>query len=716
MQIEDRKYKQPDIRQGVMKVIRDVPQQAPAYMPPMLQGGDMLGNALMEPAEVQVLAYVAKGIGGNLLEVGCHKGMTTWSLAQALPDQHIYALDWPTNDTLPEIQQHQIPHLSDVCKYAAHLDNVEVQTGNSHAINWRERFRGVRLVLVDGDHSRDGVARDAYQAFEYFRGTGGGVIAFHDYYTGKVPGWCGVNDVVDGLPFYKFRFHNLVFLWTGTEDTNPLWELFGPLYTVCHASNRPDGWLTAYYSYMEEIPNQAMVQYVLCCDAGREAEFNTDDCPENVHLVINTGRQCAVDAMNAAASAAKGDVLIVGADDIYAPVGWVRDLTAKTYDLSQQFVIQVSSGTPADARGLMVMSILSAAYHRRLGCVFYPEFEGMYGDDDFTEQAFYDGVVVDCRELVFRHVHPVYSTEAHWDETYQRQNDPARYAAGQRILETRRLRRQTPRQTPNPALKTIVIAMPGEEFPMLWVNYLLQLEFALARKYSLVNSFAVASSPYCVRQAILDGLRVSDTPTPDYILWIDDDNLLTAEQFAMLMQGLDENPDAGMVAGWCWIPQASYCPQPRLSCGKWKRDRDGQILPDFSGDTLPYEEILKAADGDYLLDVDWSGFPVMLMRGELADGEKLGKYPFSPAAVGPQLQWGVLGEDVSFCYRAQQAGYRVLVHPRVEVPHLKLGSANGGKPAADIAAAYDQKKRAAKTVVQAPAAAALPVGVSYSGI
>jgi hypothetical protein len=53
-------------------------------------------------------------------------------------------------------------------------------------------------------------------------------------------------------------------------------------------------------------------------------------------------------------------------------------------------------------------------------------------DNDFTDRAYADGVVIDAKEIVIEHMHPAFGL-AEVDATYARSNDPAIYAAG---LET----------------------------------------------------------------------------------------------------------------------------------------------------------------------------------------------------------------------------------------------------------------------------------------
>ena len=61
----------------------------------------------------------------------------------------------------------------------------------------------------------------------------------------------------------------------------------------------------------------------------------------------------------------------------------------------------------------------------------------MYADNDFTEHARHDGVVIDARHLVFEHRHPTV-TGAKMDIQYMHENQLHSYQVGEKILKRRR--------------------------------------------------------------------------------------------------------------------------------------------------------------------------------------------------------------------------------------------------------------------------------------
>jgi hypothetical protein len=175
--------------------------------------------------------------------------------------------------------------------------------------------------------------------------------------------------------------------------------------SLIHASARPNGWIDAYRAWMASAANPGDLEYVLAVDLDQAPEFR--DVPPDVKLVINHGRCCAVDAWNVAARAATGRLLVQVADDFFPPPMWDEALISRVPDLDGEHVIAIYEGRPDR---LLCHSILTRAYYDRYGYLFYPEYHGMWADDEFTDVAYRDGVVIEARDLVFNHKHPAFGT------------------------------------------------------------------------------------------------------------------------------------------------------------------------------------------------------------------------------------------------------------------------------------------------------------------
>ena len=209
---------------------------------------------------------------------------------------------------------------------------------------------------------------------------------------------------------------------------------------------------------------------------------------------------------------------------------------------------------------------------------------------------------------------------------------------------------------------SIGICMPGESFSSAWVSNWTNLFMSLlASGYDPAPLFGYSSSVFVTRASLAFEMMHSAAPI-DYILWIDDDNIVTPEMFQRLKRDLEEHPEADMVAGWSWVePNAMTGTPAIISCGRLK--------PNYTVEPFDFGEIKRAAVADTLLEAQYTGFPCVLMRyGLLA---KAGPNPFAPI-LGDDLRWGMTGEDLAFCAHARErGGALILVDPKVKVPHLK---------------------------------------------
>ena len=228
-----------------------------------------------------------------------------------------------------------------------------------------------------------------------------------------------------------------------------------PIFSLCHATARlPDGWRPAYQAWLENCDNPSQVEYVLAMDlADRErfptslsfpriGEIGASPCGPRLPQIIwtfNPGAQNAVAAWNCAAAASNGRFIIQVADDLWPPLHWDTELLKVIPDLDGEYAIEVRTGTSADDewRRLMAHSFLTRKYYERYGYLFHPDYEGMYADDEFSEKARRDGVMIDTRHLLFHHHHWI-RTNIPFDEIYARQNSQERYDLGLKILGQRR--------------------------------------------------------------------------------------------------------------------------------------------------------------------------------------------------------------------------------------------------------------------------------------
>lgn len=201
----------------------------------------------------------------------------------------------------------------------------------------------------------------------------------------------------------------------------------------------------------------------------------------------------------------------------------------------------------------------------------------------------------------------------------------------------------------------IALCIPGENFNYVCVAHLLQLQaHLLGEGHTVAVVPASTNNIYITRQVINNQLR--EHPELDYVLWIDDDNIVEVKNFIKLFEDLEDHPEADAVCAWYWLAGHVF-DGVRPSVGVFTED---QKLAHFTPDQL---------SGKDLLPVEWAGMGCILMRREAID--KAGDRPFRPILRDEDLL-GFDGDDIAFCHRFQEGGGVMLCDPQVEVPHLKI--------------------------------------------
>jgi len=212
--------------------------------------------------------------------------------------------------------------------------------------------------------------------------------------------------------------------------------------------------------------------------------------------------------------------------------------------------------------------------------------------------------------------------------------------------------------------KVIAFCIAGERFPLAWVNYWTVLLGQMMQKYLTQGHFAYSSNVYVTRntlqQSVMEAAR-----KPDYVLWLDDDQLVTFENVEQLVSDLQEHSQIDAVFGWTWIQPDVYTMPGECSAGDQRKGLNHR----FTATELKEHQGLK--------EITHSGFPLVLMRYEVL--ERLGPKAFSPR-MNPDSPQGFDGEDFAFCTRAREKGLRLFVDTRVHVPHLKLRAIVGVEP------------------------------------
>ena len=446
-----------------------------------------------------------------------------------------------------------------------------------------------------------------------------------------------------------------------------------PLISLCHTTARlPDGWKKAATLWRDRADHPEQIEYILGIDAGTENKPDWQTVNELLkpfwawEVVLNYGRKCAVDGWNATARESKGKLLITVSDDWYPCEHWDTELLRVIPNLDGEYVVDLATGG-TEVGSLLTFSVLTRAYFDRLtrdygyqGGFFYPEYLGMFADNDFDAFARRDGVVIPAKDLFFEHDHPLYKG-AELDAIHQWQNRPEAYQVGEEVLRRRAhiygFKTREPGETA-PERPWISCLLPGEMFSQAWVGAWTELLPYLESRFQVSVTFGHSSNVFLTRQAMWNSVR----PETEYILWIDDDQILTMAGMKQLIADLEESPELDGVVGWAWCTGNIYgSAEPHLSCGTW--DTEGNPARFDSDELFSGPEDVKS--------ISYSGFPAVLMRGRVK--EKMPDRAFLPIFDEKHFPpWGMSGEDAAFFFKAREAGLMFAVDRRVKVPHLKL--------------------------------------------
>ena len=459
-------------------------------------------------------------------------------------------------------------------------------------------------------------------------------------------------------------------------------------FSVIHPTARMSGPLAWWKSqkHWYETSDRADIEYIVVVHASRLGDFWA---PSGIAMgswgrftvVVNHGRDCLVDQCNEGMKAATGEILIWNQDDLFAPQGWDAKLSALCPDTSQPISLHCLTGSPRDNQLYMPI-----CYTKALADLIgpaSPEYDGMFADDEACEKIRRLGTVIETG-LRFEHRHPT-NGKSEFDEVYERENRNAAYFTGLEVLKKRAALGfpyvelpgfKKPANLPAKPARLIALNLPGETFRFEWLKGLFELVARLwSMGFDVPLNFGYTTSPYHTRinltndvlNAAKAGIR------PEYVLWIDDDNLLKPQDAARLISFLDSHPEADAVSGWCWIRQKERW---GISCGM------------FSDDTQVHMRLFELPElmetgAPRVMEV--GGFPCILMRYEVL--ERLGPGAFQPVTKADLRQllgdlprtsevidaW-FSGEDISFFLHARKAGLKIFVDPSCKVAHLKFVS------------------------------------------
>lgn len=163
---------------------------------------------------------------------------------------------------------------------------------------------------------------------------------------------------------------------------------------------------------------------------------------------------------------------------------------------------------------------------------------------------------------------------------------------------------------------------------------------ALLRKVGECTvAFKIGSLIYSARN---DLARQAVEAEADYMLWLDSDMVFNADLLERMLQSMEQN-NADIITGVYFRRVEPYSP----------------VLFNAEGST--YSELTEIPPEPF--EVGGCGFGAVLMKMDVMF-DVIGKFgdPFTPTSG--------LGEDLSFCWRARECGYKIIADPSIPLGHV----------------------------------------------
>ena len=359
-----------------------------------------------------------------------------------------------------------------------------------------------------------------------------------------------------------------------------------PMFSLCHATARPDQWKACYDAWWAACDNPDAVEYVLAIDERWGfSHINPPAVNERTRLLWCEGKRGSSTAWNTAAEASTGKILIMVADDFRPPEHWDTELLKTIPSPDAEFVVEVSSGKLPDAARLMVLYILSRKRYESIGYVLNPEYISVYADNEYGDQARKEGVVIDARHLMFRHFHPYYGDSLFpRDAVYDAGNTAEAAAQGLAVYRRRKAagfpRLPRPAKLLGPPRVSVITPTVPDRAGML-----VEARMSVIRQTSssVEHLFEVDS------EGVGAGFarnRIAKRAKGEWLVFLDDDDLLDP-QFVELHLEHAEATGADLVYSICRLPPSYTGWAPRTE------EFDAALLRRKNGNYIPVTVLLR---------------------------------------------------------------------------------------------------------------------------
>lgn len=220
----------------------------------------------------------------------------------------------------------------------------------------------------------------------------------------------------------------------GNEVEQELFTRSRGLITLCHATRgRAKQCMDAKNMWLTKAYYPQGIEHIFAIDSDDKEVL---DYTRGHRRIIVDPKGCN-HAFNEAAKMASGKILMVISDDAEPAWYWDNQVVQKLKDhLDLPAVLATSDGHRKDR--LIAFPILTKKRFEDQGNTIFGPYPAVFADTEFTHRAYKDKIVIEARDIVITHNHPVFTTgNLCADETYAKQNSQQAYIEGEKIFRER---------------------------------------------------------------------------------------------------------------------------------------------------------------------------------------------------------------------------------------------------------------------------------------
>jgi GT2 family glycosyltransferase len=171
------------------------------------------------------------------------------------------------------------------------------------------------------------------------------------------------------------------------------------------------------------------------------------------------------------------------------------------------------------------------------------------------------------------------------------------------------------------------------------------------------------------------GIKRALKDNTDFILLLNNDTLLDKKIILELLKAAKNNQQVGILG-----PKIYFAPGHEFHQKRYQEKDKGKVIW-YAGGLLDWQNIIASHQGvdevdqgqyDHLKDTDFVSGCAMLIKKEVF--KKIGLF---------DEDYFLYLEDVDFCWRTKQAGYKIFFVPLAKVWHVNAGSSEIGGPLHD---------------------------------